>query len=93
VQAFEGRDCCVSPVLRMEEAVHDPQHVARGMFVTAPHPLAGEVLQMAPPLRLSDLDFAVRRPAPASGEHSREVLREAGYDEARIAALAAAGVI
>jgi alpha-methylacyl-CoA racemase len=93
VQAFEGRDCCVSPVLRMEEAVRDPQHVARGMFVTAPHPLAGEVLQMAPPLRLSDLDFAVRRPAPAPGEHSREVLREAGYDEARIAALAAAGVI
>jgi crotonobetainyl-CoA:carnitine CoA-transferase CaiB-like acyl-CoA transferase len=63
------------------------------MFVTAPHPLAGEVLQMAPPLRMSDLDFAVQRPAPAPGEHSREVLREAGYEEARIDALAAAGVI
>ncbi len=93
VKAFEGHDCCVSPVLRMEEAMHDPQHVARGMFVKSPHPAAGEVLQMAPPLRMSDLDFEVQRPAPAPGEHSREVLREAGYDEARIDALAASGVI
>ncbi|MCA3131427.1 MAG: CoA transferase [Rhodocyclaceae bacterium] len=93
VQAFEGRDCCVSPVLRLEEALHDPQHEARGMFVRAAHPVAGEVLQFAPPLRLSQSPFTVRRHAPAPGEHTREVLREAGYDEARVEALAAAGAI
>lgn len=93
VEAFRGRDCCVSPVRRFDELVDDPQHVARGMFLRAPHPTAGEVLQMAPPLKLSDHEFEIRHPAPESGQHSREILRGLGYSEERIDALARDGVI
>ena len=49
--------------------------------------------QYAPPFKLSGHDFAVSRDAPAQGEHTAEVLREAGYDEAAIEALASVGAI
>jgi crotonobetainyl-CoA:carnitine CoA-transferase CaiB-like acyl-CoA transferase len=49
--------------------------------------------QYAPPFRLSGHDFAIRRDAPAQGQHSVEVLREAGYDDAAIAALLADGSV
>jgi crotonobetainyl-CoA:carnitine CoA-transferase CaiB-like acyl-CoA transferase len=93
VRAFEGHDCCVTPVLDLGEARGDPQHRARGMFVTAAHPTEGDVLQFAPPFKLSDFEFEVTRPAPAAGEHSAELLRELGLDEARIRALREAGVV
>ena len=93
VEAFAGHDCCVSPVIPFEETLTDPQHAARGMFVRAPHPEAGDVLQMALPLKLSDFRFEVRRPAPAPGEHTEELLGALGYDTARIAALRESGVL
>ncbi|MEI7969167.1 MAG: CaiB/BaiF CoA-transferase family protein [Betaproteobacteria bacterium] len=93
VEAFAGRDCCVSPVRAFEELQDDPQHVARGMFVRAPHPTEGDVLQVAPPLRMTGFDFAVSRPAPAPGEHTVEILRALGYGDAHIDALARQGVI
>ena len=71
----------------------DPQLQARRMFVTAEHPLERPVLQFACPIRLDGADFEVRRPAPAHGQHSRELLRELGYDAGRIEALEHAGVL
>ena len=53
----------------------------------------GDVLQLAPPLKMSEYEFAVERPAPAPGEHSDQILREAGYAESAIGKLRAAGVI
>jgi formyl-CoA transferase len=43
--------------------------------------------------RLSDTPGRLRSPAPTLGEHSRSVLESIGYDDARIAAMAAAGTI
>jgi alpha-methylacyl-CoA racemase len=93
VEAFAGHDCCVTPVKPFEEALDDPQHAARGMVVHSPHPTEGDVLQIAPPLKLSDYTFEVTRPAPASGEHTDEVLREIGLDDAAIAGLRATRVV
>ena len=93
VEAFAGHDCCVSPVKPFEEALDDPQHLARGMVVRAPHPTEGEVLQIAPPLKLSDYTFEVTRPAPTPGQHTDEVLRELGLAEAAIAGLRGARVV
>jgi alpha-methylacyl-CoA racemase len=93
VEAFAGHDCCVTPVKPFEEALDDPQHAARGMVVRSPHPTEGDVLQIAPPLKLSDYTFEVTRPAPASGEHTDEVLREIGLDDGAIARLRAARVV
>jgi len=49
--------------------------------------------QLAFPLHMSNFTFTVERPAPGHGEHSREILTEIGYDEARINELASKGVI
>jgi crotonobetainyl-CoA:carnitine CoA-transferase CaiB-like acyl-CoA transferase len=85
---FEQVDCGVTPVLSFEEAMAHPQLTARGML-----PEHDGLRQFAPPLKMSGLDFAVRRPSPKVGSHSTAILREAGYTEGEIAALAAQGVL
>src|SRR5207248_1145482 len=49
--------------------------------------------QPALPLKFSEFEFGIGRPAPGRGEHTEEILREAGYREAEIAALRGDGVI
>ena len=80
---FENVDCCVTPVLTFEEALADPQFVARGMTLRRPD----GTRQYAPPFSLSPSSFAVLRDAPRHGEHTDEVLREAGLDARAIETL------
>ena len=69
----------------------DPHLRERGLFVDLPHPILGTVRAIGSPLHLSDTPPAMRRAAPLLGEHTREVLAEAGLPESEIAALTAAG--
>jgi alpha-methylacyl-CoA racemase len=87
-QIFEGTDACFAPVLSLAEAPRHPHNVARGTFVEH----AG-VVQPAPGPRFSRTPGAISRPAAHIGEHTDEVLREAGFDETRIIALRAAGAV
>jgi len=89
VERLAGVDCCVTPVLDFAEALGDAQFRARGMV----HRRGDGTTELAPPFRLSSHAFVADRAAPAQGEHTRDLLREAGYDDARIAALAATGAI
>jgi crotonobetainyl-CoA:carnitine CoA-transferase CaiB-like acyl-CoA transferase len=57
------------------------------------HPVAGAYKRIPSPARFSATPASVRRPAPLPGEHTREVLAEAGLTEEQIAKLAAAGVL
>jgi crotonobetainyl-CoA:carnitine CoA-transferase CaiB-like acyl-CoA transferase len=81
------------PVLRYDETWEDPQVLARGMIAEMDHPIIGPMKTIAPPTKFSDMDFSVRRPTPWLGQHSAEVLREAGIDDARIAELFDRGVL
>ncbi|TLD43884.1 MAG: Acetyl-CoA:oxalate CoA-transferase [Accumulibacter sp.] len=85
---FAGIDCCVTPVLRVDEALRHPHFAAREMVVDA-----DGVRQYAPPLKLSGWVFAVERAAPAPGEHVREILRAAGFSDDEVAALQRESVI
>jgi crotonobetainyl-CoA:carnitine CoA-transferase CaiB-like acyl-CoA transferase len=87
VERFASVDCCVTPVLDFAEALGDVQFRARGMV----HRRDDGTAELAPPFRVSAHAFEEGRAAPAQGEHTREVLREAGVDDARIEALVAAG--
>jgi crotonobetainyl-CoA:carnitine CoA-transferase CaiB-like acyl-CoA transferase len=89
IAKFAGVDCCVTPVNTLDEALADPQFVARRMIVERPDGSR----QYAPPFKLSGHEFAIEREAPAQGEHTVEVLREAGYDDAAIAALKGASAL
>jgi crotonobetainyl-CoA:carnitine CoA-transferase CaiB-like acyl-CoA transferase len=83
-EAFNAEhDCCLEPVLELEEAVADEQVVARGM-------VADGVL--GNPVRLSETPaVAARGPSPGLGEHTEAVLGEAGFSAGEIAALREAG--
>ena len=86
---LEAVDCCVSPILTFEEALADPQFVSRSMVLSRPD----GARQLAPPFKLAPSAFDVTRDAPAQGEHTEEVLREAGFDEQAIAALLRDGAV
>jgi alpha-methylacyl-CoA racemase len=85
---FAGSEACVTPVLSLAEAPQHPHQQARGNFVEC----AG-VAQPAPAPRFSRTRPALRRPPPAVGEHTDEILREHGLDAGEIARLRAAGAI
>jgi formyl-CoA transferase len=59
----------------------------------AEHPLAGTYKVIPPPVRFARAPQTVRRPAPLIGEHTDEVLAEAGYDTQGIASLRATGAV
>ena len=64
------------------------QIAARGMVLRE-----DGLMQFAPPLKFSGHDFAIRQAAPQAGEHNEEILRAAGYPDAEIDRLKAAGVL
>ena len=85
---FAKADCCVTPVLRLDEAIAHPQLVAREMVVDV-----GGTRQYAPPFKLSAWPWPAPSPAPAAGADSVAVLAAAGFANDEIAALRAANVI
>ena len=89
----ERVDCCLAPVLTLEESMGNEQLNARGMFVTDQHPTDGDVVQLAFPVKFSDFEFTIDRSAPLHGEHTDEVLSGLGFDNGDIERLRGAGVI
>jgi alpha-methylacyl-CoA racemase len=84
----DGRDACLAPVLTMREAADHPHLRARGTIVDVdgvPNP--------APAPRFSATPAALDRPPALAGEHTDEVLADAGFAAAEVAALRAAGAI
>jgi alpha-methylacyl-CoA racemase len=76
-QLFAGSDLCIEPVLEGDEVLADAQHRARGLFVEVEDTQRGrKVTHMLTPLRMGETPL---RPPPALGQHSREILMEAGF--------------
>jgi len=84
---LEGTDACFAPVLSFDEAPAHRHARERGAFVDV-----GGVTQPAPAPRFDRTPAARPRRAPQLGEHTDELLREAGFDAEAIVALRAAGV-
>jgi crotonobetainyl-CoA:carnitine CoA-transferase CaiB-like acyl-CoA transferase len=85
-------DIPVMPLNSLDELLDDPHHAATGFFRLMEHPSEGTIREMEIPTTWSKSQPDIRMHAPRLGEHSAEVLREAGYSNAEIAALGAAGV-
>jgi crotonobetainyl-CoA:carnitine CoA-transferase CaiB-like acyl-CoA transferase len=80
-----------APINDLAQALDNPFVTENGRLQTIPHASRGSYRMVAPPVRCAG-EEAPARPAPALGEHTDELLRELGYDAARIAALKAAKV-
>ncbi|MFN8217651.1 MAG: CoA transferase [Solirubrobacterales bacterium] len=87
----DQHDCCIEPVLDLDEALGSELVRAREMVVELDQPEIGPVRLLGNPIKLSRTPGDPSRPAPALGEHTEEVLREAGYSEQEVAALLESG--
>jgi len=87
VAAFERADIQVQRMNSLDDIVADPHLAAIGYLKTLEHPSEGKIKVLAVPSEWSESEPEYRRHAPKLGEHTREVLREAGLPEEKIAAL------
>jgi len=72
---------------KLTEVAEQPHLKAVGLFQELEHPTEGTIRQARPPARFSGSPAGVQRLAPGLGEHTREVLREAGYAPSEIDSL------
>jgi crotonobetainyl-CoA:carnitine CoA-transferase CaiB-like acyl-CoA transferase len=80
-----------APMKTVGDVLNDPHLAATGFFKESEHPSEGRLREMTLASHWSGADEMPHRPAPRLGEHSAEILREAGYSDAEIKALAAGG--
>jgi len=81
------------PIYDIPQMLSDEHMAARGFVVEHPHPIAGMLRMLAPPLHLSETPTRCRRHAPLLGEHTDEVLGELGYLPGEIARLREEGAV
>jgi crotonobetainyl-CoA:carnitine CoA-transferase CaiB-like acyl-CoA transferase len=81
------------PVNTVPAALEQPQVAAREMVVELEHPVAGVLRMLGTAIKLSGQPASIRRPPPVLGQHTDEILAEAGYSASRIAELRGTGVI
>jgi len=88
---FDAHDIPAVRMNTLEDIFTDPHLADIGYFGEVEHPTEGRLTSMAVPSEWSESKPEYRHHAPRLGEHTREVLREAGYDEQAIDALIAQG--
>ena len=93
VDALNSAGVPVGPIQTVDEALADPQVLARGMVAEVQHPTAGALNLVNCPIHLTRTPAQVRTPPPLLGQHTDEVLSELGFDDATIASMHAAGTV
>jgi formyl-CoA transferase len=81
------------PINNYAQVFQDPQVIAREMVVDIEHPTFGPMKALGSPIKMSATPPDVRRRAPLLGEHTREVLLEAGYSDGDVKTMIQAGAV
>lgn len=93
LERFEAEQVAAGPINTVEELFEDPQFKALNMVESIRHTTAGMVDVLRPPFTFSKTPAEVRQAPPAYGEHTEEILAEAGFSQEDIARLDETGVI
>ena len=89
----EHHDCCLEPVLELDEALDSELVRAREMVVEVEQPGTGGVSLLGVPVKLSRTPGAAAGPGPALGEHTREVLAGLGFTAEEVEVLESDGAV
>ena len=90
---LEASDIPCGPINDYAHVFADPQVLAREMVVETDHPTLGHLRTLGSPIKMSETPPDVSRRAPQLGEHTDEVLAEAGFSKADISALRDSGAV
>jgi len=90
---FAEHGIWAGPVYSYQDVVNDPQVRHNGTLVSYRHPTEGEVTTPGFAIRFTRTPSSVRRGAPLTGEHTREILAELGISGRPADDLLAAGVV
>jgi crotonobetainyl-CoA:carnitine CoA-transferase CaiB-like acyl-CoA transferase len=93
LSVLDANDIPCGPINDYAQVFADPQVLARGMVVDTEHPTLGHLKTLGSPIKLSATPPDVSRRAPQLGEHTDDVLTEAGYTASEINALRSAHAI
>lgn len=89
----DANDCCIEPVLNLDEALSSQLVREREMVVELDQPELGPVRLLGHPVKFTRTPADPTRAAPALGEHTVAVLAEAGFAQAAIEELIASGAV
>jgi len=91
--ALDREGCIWAPAQTLAETIDHPQTQAREAFAEIDHPTHGPIRLVDAPVKFGEARVTARGPAPELGQHTEEVLLEAGYGWEEIAALREDGVL
>ena len=93
LQRLEAEGIPCGPINTYAEVFTDEQMIARQMVVKTDHPVLGRIRTLGTPLKLSKTPLQPGRPAPTFGQHTDEVLFDAGFQVEEIVAFRASGAV
>jgi formyl-CoA transferase len=93
LRLLDDADIPCGPINDYAEAFADPQILSREMVIDTNHPTLGRQRTLGSPIKLSATPANPGRRAPLLGEHTDEILREAGFNEDQIDALRRTGAV
>ena len=93
VQRMREEDVPGARVNKRDQIVKDPQIINNGTVIETRHPVAGRMQEPRPAPEFGQTPASISRPAPMLGQHTDEILAEAGFAQDRIAALREANVV
>ncbi|MBA2505127.1 MAG: CoA transferase [Thermoleophilaceae bacterium] len=88
-----NHDCCLEPVLELDEALDSELVRAREMVIELDQPGTDGVKQLGVPIKLSRTPGSPAGPGPGLGEHTEETLRAIGYSDEEIAGMIESGAV
>jgi crotonobetainyl-CoA:carnitine CoA-transferase CaiB-like acyl-CoA transferase len=89
--ALDALNIPAMSVNTLESLLHDPHLEAVGFWQMVDHPTEGPMRLPGPPATYGKTPGGIRRLPPRLGEHSEEILREAGFSPDEVAALLSSG--